>query len=245
MGSIRDEDRSFSAGSDATEFPVQQEPKGESHAKKLATRHSGARGSRIVPGQFSHSGLGDVENRVDPARALHHDAAPGEDELVLGRCGRDHRRQPRRLRVALRVLQPGQGLSGYRSLPNDAGNPYRVQHALERRGFYWPGEVIETSISWTALKGQIDVERPFYAGVSWAAGGGHALVVYGYDTASWCRARRLADVQRRDPSDDLLAVFDFLQHVVSPAVITREDPAQAARKSRQDGANLIRVLEAQ
>ncbi|MEU7749549.1 papain-like cysteine protease family protein [Nonomuraea sp. NPDC049158] len=67
--------------------------------------------------------------------------------------------------------------------PNDAGNPYRVQHALERRGFYWPGEVIENSISWTALKGQIDVERPFYAGISWAAGGGHALVVYGYDTA--------------------------------------------------------------
>lgn len=55
----------------------------------------------------------------------------------------------------------------------------------------------------------------------------------------------LPDVQRRDPLDDLLVVPGFLQHAASPAVVTAcEHPARAARKSRKDEANLIRVLKA-
>lgn len=55
----------------------------------------------------------------------------------------------------------------------------------------------------------------------------------------------LPDVQRRDPLDDLLVVLGFLQHAASPAAVAYEHPAQAARKSRKDEANLIRVLKAQ
>ncbi|MGA4992770.1 papain-like cysteine protease family protein [Nonomuraea bangladeshensis] len=67
--------------------------------------------------------------------------------------------------------------------PNAAGSAALVKHALDRLGFYRSGDDLHNPISYAAVKTQIDVERPFYAGIRWAAGGGHALVVYGYDDA--------------------------------------------------------------
>lgn len=40
------------------------------------------------------------------------------------------------------------------------------------------------SLTWTNLKAQIDKQSPIYVSWGWSSGGGHAVVSYGYTTAS-------------------------------------------------------------
>ncbi|MCT9928966.1 C39 family peptidase [Planotetraspora sp. A-T 1434] len=66
--------------------------------------------------------------------------------------------------------------------PNEAGSAKLVAHALDKLSFYSPGDDIHDSLTYQGVQTQINAKRPFYVGISWASGGGHALVAYGYDT---------------------------------------------------------------
>lgn len=63
--------------------------------------------------------------------------------------------------------------------PNTPGQLTWVQNAFARLGMA-PGQVTGP-LSFAAVGGQIDAQRPIETGIYWTAGGGHAQVIYGYD----------------------------------------------------------------
>ena len=70
------------------------------------------------------------------------------------------------------------GTSG--TCPNNAGSAAYVQSAFSQLGYVSPGDDYKSFISYADVRKEILANRPFYAGVSWTSGGGHAVVVYGF-----------------------------------------------------------------
>ncbi|MYR42351.1 papain-like cysteine protease family protein [Streptomyces sp. SID5910] len=71
------------------------------------------------------------------------------------------------------------------SCPNDQATLEDDQTAFRWMGLS-PGTVTSGVISYNAVQQQIDAKRPMMARIQWSSGGGHAEVLYGYDTSkSW------------------------------------------------------------
>ncbi|WP_412543595.1 papain-like cysteine protease family protein [Longispora sp. K20-0274] len=67
--------------------------------------------------------------------------------------------------------------------PNQPAELSVVQQGLSRLGVT-PGTEVDGSISFAQVKTEINGNRPIETGVYWTAGGGHARVIYGYDTTN-------------------------------------------------------------
>ncbi|MGY0236331.1 papain-like cysteine protease family protein [Longispora urticae] len=76
----------------------------------------------------------------------------------------------------------GRGLSGG-TCPNQPAELSVVQQGLSRVGVS-PGREVDGAISFAQVKTEINGNRPIETGVYWTSGGGHARVIYGYDTAN-------------------------------------------------------------
>jgi hypothetical protein len=70
------------------------------------------------------------------------------------------------------------GTSG--TCPNESGSGKYVRDAFDELGYVASGDFYTSSVSYAHLRSEILAGRPFYAGISWASGGGHALVIYGF-----------------------------------------------------------------
>lgn len=75
-----------------------------------------------------------------------------------------------------------QGYQQGMQCPNQAGQLEYVQTAYQALGMN-PGQV-SNPISFSQVQSEIDGNRPIETGIYWTAGGGHAQVIYGYDTSS-------------------------------------------------------------
>lgn len=70
------------------------------------------------------------------------------------------------------------------SCPNVTGDfGTDVSSALLSAGIYSPGNVSWSAISFNTIKGQIDSNKPVLIRWQWSSGGGHMLVVKGYNTS--------------------------------------------------------------
>ncbi|MFD8500313.1 papain-like cysteine protease family protein [Amycolatopsis sp. NPDC059657] len=66
--------------------------------------------------------------------------------------------------------------------PNQAGQLSWVQRGYQALGLR-PGTVTQ-ALSFTSVRTEIDAKRPIETGIYWTAGGGHAQVIYGYDSTT-------------------------------------------------------------
>ena len=75
----------------------------------------------------------------------------------------------------------GRGYPANYQCPNQAGELTYVQRAYQALGLR-PGSVT-SALSFTSVQGEITGRRPIETGIYWTAGGGHAQVIYGYDSS--------------------------------------------------------------
>ncbi|AHH96819.1 putative secreted protein [Kutzneria albida DSM 43870] len=66
--------------------------------------------------------------------------------------------------------------------PNQAGQLEWVQRAYQGLGMN-PGQV-SNPLSFSTVQSQINAGKPIETGIYWTAGGGHAQVIYGYDSST-------------------------------------------------------------
>ncbi|MEC3982744.1 papain-like cysteine protease family protein [Amycolatopsis sp. H20-H5] len=76
----------------------------------------------------------------------------------------------------------GRGYPAGSQCPNQAGQLTYVQRAYQMLGLS-PGSVT-SALSFSSVQSEINARRPIETGIYWTAGGGHAQVIYGYDSAS-------------------------------------------------------------
>ena len=65
--------------------------------------------------------------------------------------------------------------------PNQAGELTYVQRGYQALGLR-PGTVT-SALSFASVQSEMGAQRPIETGIYWTAGGGHAQVIYGYDTS--------------------------------------------------------------
>jgi hypothetical protein len=65
--------------------------------------------------------------------------------------------------------------------PNQPGEFSDDQAAFTKLGMN-PGQNVDSTLPFDQMKAQIDAGKPIEVGILWAAGGGHANVLYGYDS---------------------------------------------------------------
>lgn len=75
----------------------------------------------------------------------------------------------------------GRGYPANYQCPNQAGELTYVQRAYQALGLR-PGSVT-SALSFASVQGEITGRRPIETGIYWTAGGGHAQVIYGYDSS--------------------------------------------------------------
>ncbi|MEV6522902.1 papain-like cysteine protease family protein [Longispora sp. NPDC051575] len=76
----------------------------------------------------------------------------------------------------------GRGYPAGTTCPNQPAELSNVQRAFQALGLR-PGTVTG-ALSYTGVQTEINGNRPIETGIYWTAGGGHAQVIYGYDTAT-------------------------------------------------------------
>lgn len=75
----------------------------------------------------------------------------------------------------------GRGYPANYQCPNQAGELTYVQRAYQALGLR-PGSVTG-ALSFASVQSEIAGRRPVETGIYWTAGGGHAQVIYGYDSS--------------------------------------------------------------
>ncbi|MHA6480802.1 papain-like cysteine protease family protein [Paenibacillus sp. strain BS8-2] len=68
-----------------------------------------------------------------------------------------------------------------KNCPNVTGSVYDAQDALDHFGV--SSDYYNGSLSWSNIQDQIDSGLPIYVSWGWTAGGGHAVVIYGYSNS--------------------------------------------------------------
>lgn len=77
-----------------------------------------------------------------------------------------------------------------------------VQSGLEHWGI--SGTLVQDSVAFSTISSNIKAGNPLYAGWSWSSGGGHALVLDGYDSTSVTNS-----VEYMDPGDGAFHVSTY------------------------------------
>lgn len=75
------------------------------------------------------------------------------------------------------------GYSTSTACPNQPGYMSWDQNAFSQLGIN-PGYESGGALGWSTVVNEINYNRPVLTGIYWTAGGGHAEVIYGYDSAS-------------------------------------------------------------
>jgi hypothetical protein len=69
------------------------------------------------------------------------------------------------------------------SCPDSQATLGDVQNAFSRIGI-GSGRYVTGSLSYATVQGEVNAGRPMETRIQWSSGGGHMLVLYGYDTAN-------------------------------------------------------------
>lgn len=148
-------------------------------------------------------------------------------------------------------FRTGSDLGEGDDVQNWTGRMETVQNALWALGLR-PGTIAEGPVSFDIIKREIDAGRPVLARVDWnddgdhAAGGAHALVIYGYHGDSiafgdpWAESERYQEMTYNSlvANDRFRWVRSLHQISASPAsVVQREDARQLADQPSLDQWN--------
>ncbi len=70
--------------------------------------------------------------------------------------------------------------------PNNQANLAEVQRGFSRLGFRNAGTYVHDHLTYSAIQGQLNANRPVETRIGWKSGGGHMHVLYGFDSSkSW------------------------------------------------------------
>lgn len=101
------------------------------------------------------------------------------------------------------------GMSTYYQCPNQAGYLSYDQTAFQALGLQ-PGYDAGSSVSFQQIVSDIDANHPEETGISWTSGGGHAEVIYGYDSSQ--QAIYFADPWPSDQRYNEMAYSDYVSN---------------------------------
>lgn len=97
--------------------------------------------------------------------------------------------------------------SGYQC-PNQPASSQDIVNGLDAQGA--SSRDVGDALNFSSVQSQIDAGHPFIVAIQWSAGGGHAEVGYGYDSAS--QTMSVGDPWPTDQRYTTYAWRDFLQN---------------------------------